>query len=158
MLHYIGVIVRFILKILDFLTPFVDLIVRCAVAWDFFKSGWLKITSWQSTLLLFQNEFHVPLLNPHVAAVLGTGAELILPVLLVLGLGGRISILVLFIFNVIAAISYPFLWTPAGAQGLQQHIVWAMLLGLLMCHGSGKISIDYWIRKKHGERWSYAFR
>jgi len=35
-------------------------------------------------------------------------------------------------------------------MGLDQHINWGLLLALLMCHGSGKLSIDYWLRKKHG--------
>ena len=109
-------------------------------------------------MFLFQYVFHVPLLSPTWAAVLGTGAELILPILIVIGLGGRISILIFFIYNLIAMISYPFLWTPDGAQALAQHINWGLLLGLLMCHGSGKLSLDYWIRKKYGEKWRYAFK
>ncbi len=148
--RFFAAIIRFILKILDFLTPLGGLVARIWVAWVFFKAGLLKIMSWESTLALFQHEYNVPFLPPYAAAVLGTGAELILPVLLVLGLGGRISILVFFIYNAIAVISYPHLWTPEGGQGLAQHINWGLLLALLMFHGPGKLSIDYLLRKRYG--------
>lgn len=48
----------------------------------------------------------MPLLAPAVAALLGTAAELALPVLLLLGLGTRFAALALFAFNVVAVISY----------------------------------------------------
>ena len=38
--------------------------VRLWVSWDFLKSGWLKVTNWQNTLFLFQNEYHTPVLPP----------------------------------------------------------------------------------------------
>jgi len=139
-----------ILKLLDFLTPVGDLAARCWVAYIFFKAGILKVMSWQTTILLFTHEFSVPFLSPYFAALIGTGAELILPVLLVLGLGGRLSIVAFFCYNVVAVISYPHLWTPDGAQGLAQHINWGLLLALLMFHGPGKLSIDHWLRKKYG--------
>ena len=37
---------------------------RWYVAWQFLKSGWLKVSEWDSTLYLFQEEYHVPLLPP----------------------------------------------------------------------------------------------
>jgi len=143
-------VLRPILKLLDFLTPIGDLAARWWVAYIFFKAGILKIMSWETTIMLFTHEFSVPLLSPYFAAVIGTGAELILPILLFLGLGGRISIVIFFAYNAVAAISYPHLWTPEGAQGLAQHINWGLLLGLLMFHGPGKLSIDYWLKKRYG--------
>ena len=156
MINFFAAIIRFILKILDFLTPLGDLAARLWIAQIFFKAGYVKIISWQSTLFLFQHEFSVPFLSPYTAAVIGTTAELILPVLLVFGLGGRICIFIFFMYNVIAVISYPHLWTAQGVQGLNQHINWGLLLALLMFHGSGKLSIDYWIVKKYGARWKYV--
>jgi putative oxidoreductase len=124
------------------------------VAWIFFKAGLLKAQSWSGTLMLFHHEYNVPILTSEVAAVVGTAAELILPILLVLGLGGRITILLFFIYNIIAVISYDFLWTPDGWNGLAQHINWGIILALLMTHGPGKLSIDYWLRKKYGHLFS----
>ena len=45
-----------ILKGLDYLVPLVDLVVRCWIAWIFFKAGLVKIEDWHSTVLLFANE------------------------------------------------------------------------------------------------------
>ena len=56
------------------------------------------------------------LLPPALAAVLGTGAELGLPVLLLLGCGTRFAAAALFAFNIVAAISYPDL-SRRGPQG-----------------------------------------
>ena len=142
-------IIRPFIATLNFLTPLGDMLVRCWIAYIFFTSGLTKVQSWETTLQLFTYEYHVPLLTPELAALLGTGAELILPLLLVLGLGGRFCILIFFIYNAIAAVSYPFLWTPEGSMGLQQHVSWGLLLMLLMLHGSGKLSIDHWIHVRH---------
>ena len=150
----IAQIIRPFLKLLDYLTPLGDLLARLWVAKIFFWAGLTKIQSWQSTIALFTHEYKVPLLSPSVAAVMGTGAELILPILLAVGFGGRIMITIFFIYNVIAVISYPFLWTANGALGLAQHINWGLLLMLLMFHGPGKWSADHWIRLKHGHHLS----
>src|SRR6185295_8460681 len=85
-------------RALEWAAPLVDLIVRLWVAMVFFKSGLTKIQSWDTTVLLFTNEYHVPLLPPEIAALLGTTAELVLPVFLALGLGGRLAAAALFVF------------------------------------------------------------
>lgn len=150
MIERIAKIIRPFIHAFDYLTPFADLLARIWVAQIFFMSGLLKLQSWTSTQMLFAHVYDVPFLSPHVAAVLGTSAELILPIFLVLGLGGRFLILLFFIYNIFCAISYPFLWTVNGAAGLADHVNWALLLMLLMCYGSGKLSLDYWIHKRHG--------
>ncbi len=61
---------------------------RWYVAWQFLKSGWLKVSNWDSTLYLFQEEYHVPLLSPQMAAVAGTTGELVFPVLLIISAKG----------------------------------------------------------------------
>ena len=78
-------------RTLGFLAPVADLALRLWVAAVFFRSGLTKVQSWDTTILLFTNEYHVPLLSPELAAVLGTAAELVLPVFLALGLGGRLA-------------------------------------------------------------------
>jgi len=123
---------------LDFLAPVVDLAVRLWVAAVFFKSGLTKIQSWDTTLLLFTNEYKVPFLSPEAAAYLGTGAELVLPVFLALGLGGRLAAFALFVFNIVAVVSYPEL---EGA-GLEQHYVWGIMLLVTLLHGPGALSVD----------------
>jgi putative oxidoreductase len=105
----LAIISRFLdllARALDSLRPLFLLATRWYVSWQFLKSGWLKVTSWQSTLSLFEDEYRVPLLPPHVAAVVGAFGELFFPVLLVLGLAGRIGPLGLFAVNLMAVISY----------------------------------------------------
>jgi putative oxidoreductase len=129
---------------LDLLSPAIDLVIRVFVASVFFKAGLTKIVSWDTTLALFENEYAVPLLPPAVAAVLGTGVELAFPVLLVLGLGTRLSAFVLFVFNIIAVISYP----EIGEVGLKDHQMWGLLLLVTLLHGPGTLSIDHLIRRR----------
>ncbi len=128
--------------------PVIDLIVRLWVANVFFKSGLTKISNWDSTLSLFENEYQVPVLSPELAAYLGTAAELGLPILLALGLGSRFAALALFVFNIVAVISYPDL-SPAG---LNEHIYWGLLMLVTIVHGGGKIALDHWIERIWGAR------
>lgn len=149
MIEFLGRIIHFSSKFFDWLQPLTDLAARLWVSWIFLESGLVKIHAWQSTLMLFTYQYHVPLLSPYAAAVLGTACELILPILLTLGLGGRIVIFVFFIYNLVAMISYHYLWTPVGWSGMEQHISWGLLLALLMTFGSSKLSLDYWLRKEY---------
>jgi putative oxidoreductase len=128
-----------VLCMLEFLTPPLDLGIRILIGLVFFQSGLTKIASWSSTLALFQSEYAVPLLPPALAAYLGTAAELGLPVFLVLGLGTRFAAFWLFVFNIIAVISYPGL----GEVGLKDHRYWGLLLLVTLLHGPGKLSLDY---------------
>ncbi len=131
-------------RILQAMSPAVDLAIRLYIAWVFFKSGLLKTQSWESTLALFEYEFAVPLLPPEMAAYLGTAAELGLPVLLALGLAGRFAALALFAFNIVAVISYPDL----SDVGRQYHLYWGMLLAMLAVHGPGLLSADGWLARR----------
>jgi len=130
--------------LLDRLQPLFALALRIYVARVFFTSGTIKIGNWAGTLGLFENEFHVPLLPPHVAAVLGTAAEIGLPVFLFLGLGTRAAAFALFVFNAVAVISYPGL----SDAGLKDHVVWGTMLLVTLFYGPGKISVDAWIGRK----------
>lgn len=132
---------------LEFLAPALDLGIRLWVANVFWKSGLTKIQSWDMTVALFEHEYHVPLLSPELAAVLGTATELTFPVLLALGLAGRFSAFVLFAFNIVAVISYPDL----NEIGLKDHVYWGILLLVTLLHGSGKLSLDHVLRR-YGKR------
>ncbi len=118
----------------------VQLAARWHVAQVFFLSGLTKLRDWEITLALFQDEYRVPLLSPGVAAVLGTGGELLLPVLLLLGLGGRLAALGLSVVNVVAVLSLAELPEPA----LNLHIFWGSLLLGLVLWGPGRLSLDAW--------------
>jgi putative oxidoreductase len=124
------------------------LFARIYIAHVFFSSGLLKLYNWQGTIFLFKNEYKVLLLNPEIAAYLGTAAEITLPIFVALGLGTRLPILALFFFNITAALSYPYLLTDAGACALKDHILWGWILLFISIHGSGFFSIDRLIQAK----------
>lgn len=131
--------------LLDRLQPLLALALRVYVGRVFFTSGLIKLGNWTGTLGLFENEFHVPLLPPHVAAVLGTAAEVTLPIFLALGLGTRAAALALFVFNIVAVISYPGL----SDAGLKDHVVWGTMLLVTIVYGPGKIALDEWLKRRY---------
>ncbi|MCW7538805.1 DoxX family protein [Aquabacterium sp. A7-Y] len=123
---------------LEALQPAAQLAARLYVARVFFLSGLSKLRDWEITLALFSDEYHVPVLPPEVAAWLGTAGELVLPVLLVLGLGGRFAALGLFVVNAVAVLSLAELAEAAA----QQHLFWGSLLVGLALWGPGRWSVD----------------
>jgi len=85
----------------------------------------------------------VPLLSPETAAYLATGAELGLSVLLVLGLFGRFAAAGLSVLNVVAVISY----SELSEAGINQHLSWGILLGVLLLLSRWQWSADFWLEK-----------
>ena len=132
------------IRLVDYLQPAVNMLFRLWVAKVFFMSGLTKTKIWVTTLMLFEYEYAVPLINVKLAAFLATGAELLLPVLLVVGLAGRFSAAGLFILNIVAAISYPDI-SPAG---IYDHYFWGAMLLILTVYGPGKISVDAWLQQR----------
>ncbi len=128
----------------EYLAPVIDLGLRLYLANIFFKSGLTKVLSWDSTLYLFSDVYNVPLLPPEVAASMAAGAELGLSMLLVLGLFGRFAAACLFILNVVAVISY----ADLSAAGINQHLSWGILLGVLLILSRGNWSVDAWFEKR----------
>ena len=130
---------------LDSLRSPAAMLARLYVAQVFFLAGLTKVRDWDTTLLLFTEEYHVPLLPPEWAATMGAGGELVLPVLLVLGLAGRFAALGLSVVNVVAVLSL----AEIAPAALQQHITWGVLLAALVLHGLGRWTIDsLWLRPR----------
>lgn len=134
-----------------FLTRWVDksqvvllVLFRLYIAKIFFLAGLTKIKSWDTTLMLFEYEYDVPLIPFDIAAYLSTLAELVFPVLLVIGLAGRFSAGALFILNIVAAISYP----DISPGGVNDHYFWGTMLCILVFYGPGKLAVDTWIHKR----------
>jgi putative oxidoreductase len=125
-------------RTLDQLQPLAALLARGYVAEAFFRSGLTKLRDWDITLALFQDEYKVRLLPPDVAAVMGTGGELVLPALLLLGTGGRFGALGLSVMNVVAVLSQ----AEIAPAALQQHVTWGVLLAGLAVFGSGAWTLD----------------
>jgi putative oxidoreductase len=127
-----------IVNYVDYLQSPTLLAARLYVAWVFLKSGLTKLNDWESTLLLFEYEYEVPVLSPVLSAYMATAGELVLPVLLALGLLSRFSAAGLFIVNWIAVISLVDM--PQAALNL--HYIWAGASALVVIWGGGFLSAD----------------
>lgn len=115
------------------------LALRLFPAAVFFASGRTKVEGWRiadSTWFLFEQEYALPLIPPHLAAIAATLAEHILPVLLVLGLATRLSALGLLAMTaVIQIFVYPGAWATHG--------LWAACLLATAAFGPGRLSLDH---------------
>ena len=115
-----------------------QLLLRVGVGMVFFKAGLLKYNSWEFTLLLFRDEYKVPLLAPELAARIAMVQELVFPVLLFIGLGTRLATLPLFgLLLVIQTFVYPNAWAD--------HLFWAGALLVILSRGPGVFSLDHLI-------------
>jgi putative oxidoreductase len=85
--------------------------------------------------MLFENEYHVPILPPHVAAALAATMELGLSSLVLVGLFTRASVLgLLALVAVIQLFIYPEAWPD--------HLRWLAFMAFLVARGPGAWSLD----------------
>lgn len=119
--------------------PLLLLFMRIYMARVFWYSGLTKISSWDSTLYLFQYEYKVPILPPEFAAVVSTMFELACPIFLTLGLATRLASLPLIAMTAVMQIVSP---------DIVITMLWFVMLFTIFCYGPSKISIDYLILKR----------
>jgi putative oxidoreductase len=115
------------------------LLARASAASIFFLSGRTKVeglfTIKAATYQLFEYEYALPFIPPETAAQMATVSEHLFPLLLILGLGTRLSALALLGMTlVIQLFVYPSAWPT--------HLSWAALLLPLVARGAGAISLD----------------
>eukprot|EP01037_Dinobryon_pediforme_P005610 gene5610-5669_t len=115
------------------------LVARFGIAAVFFLSGRTKVTGLititDSAYYLFETDYRLPFIPPHIAAHLATYSEHLFPILLVLGLGTRFAALgLLGMTTVIEMFVYPDAWPT--------HLSWAGLLLPLIAQGGGAFSLD----------------
>lgn len=104
-----------------------------------FRFGWPRLSA--SAVDLFRDEYRLPWLAPELAAVLAATAEHVFPVLLLVGLGTRLSALALPAMTlVIQLFVYP------GAYAT--HGTWAAVLLLLAARGPGALALDHWLARR----------
>jgi putative oxidoreductase len=131
--HTLTVLDRFPLSILQ-------LMFRVAIAAVFWSSGLTKIASWETTIVLFRDEYMVPLLPPEIAAAMSATFELSCSVLIVIGLATRLATLPLLGMTfVIEVFVYPEYWT--------MHLMWASVLLFLLTKGPGTFSLDHFAKR-----------
>ena len=107
----------------------------------FWRAGMVKLASWESTVLLFREEYQVPVLPPELAAYLATSVELGCAIALLLGLLTRFSALALLgLTSVIQLFVYPEAWPT--------HIQWLAFLLPLLARGAGDLSLDHLIARR----------
>ena len=113
----------------------IALIARAATFSVFFRSGTQKLSDWRATLMLFQNEYHVPILPPNLAAYLAASLELGGSTLVLVGLFTRASVTALLgMTTVIEIFVYPMAWPD--------HVQWLAFMFILFARGPGRISLD----------------
>lgn len=114
-----------------------QLLARIGIAAVFWNSGLTKIASWQTTIVLFRDEYKVPVLPPEIAATLAASVELSMPILLALGLFARLATLPMLAMTfVIEVFVYPEDWI--------EHLTWATLLLFILTRGPGPLALDRW--------------
>jgi len=136
----------------------IALLGRFSIAAVFWKSGQTKIEGFaldlfggqfdfgrprlaESTIPLFQDEYSLPIVPPEIAAYAAATGEHVFPVLLLVGLGTRVSALALLVMTAtIQVFVYPSAY-PA-------HGVWATVLVYLLARGPGKVSVDHWLASR----------
>ena len=120
--------------------------LRLALAVPFFKSG---LTKWDGFLqlsdgaeALFSEEFklhlfgaEIPYPAPHAMAFASGCMEILMPVLLVLGLGTRLAAFVLLGMTAIIQLTVPDGWANF-------HLIWAASALALIAYGPGPLSLD----------------
>ncbi|WP_223912805.1 DoxX family protein [Rhodoferax lithotrophicus] len=106
-----------------------------------FTLGWPRLSD--SVVGLFQDEYHLPLIPPEIAATLAATAEHLFPLLLLFGLATRLSALALLGMTLtIQLFVYP--------DAYPTHGTWAAVLLYLMVHGPGRLSVDEWVARRWG--------
>jgi putative oxidoreductase len=124
-----------------------QLVLRIGLATPFWRSG---INKWHGFLqlndvavLLFSDEFklHLPggpysFPAPEATAFLVGSAEILFPVLLVLGLATRLAAGALLVMTLVVELTVP--------DGWPVHITWAAMALGIMAWGPGRLSLDHW--------------
>jgi putative oxidoreductase len=125
--------------------------LRLLLAYEFWQSGVEKFRgdNWFGEI---QSQFPFPfsVVPVDVSWFLSTWAELIGPVMLVLGLGTRFWALALLILDIVA-------WQAVHAgngynvcdNGFKLPLMYLAMLIPLVLSGPGKLSLDHWIRQRY---------
>ncbi|MDP1701302.1 MAG: DoxX family protein [Aestuariivirga sp.] len=130
-----------------------QLVLRFGLAVPFWRSG---VNKWDGFLqlndvaiLLFSSEFQLhlpggpyPFPAPAAMAFAAGAAEILLPILLVLGLATRFAAAGLLLMTLVVQLTVP--------GGWPLHVAWAAMALGIMAWGPGRASLDHLIRERLG--------
>ncbi len=127
-------------------------VLRVALALPFFRSGMTKFDGFLSLSpraeFLFEEQFKLHIFGqvydfpaPETLALVDGVAEIVLPVLLVLGLATRFSAFGLLVMTGVIQLVVPDGWANF-------HLPWAAMALALMALGAGPLSLDYLIARQ----------
>ncbi len=130
-----------------------QLVLRFSLAVPFWRSG---VNKWDGFLqlndvavFLFSSEFKLhlpggpyPFPAPAVMAFVVGCAEILFPILLVLGLATRLTGFGFLMMTLVVQFTVP--------DGWPIHVTWAAMALAIMAWGPGRISLDHWIERGKG--------
>ena len=133
----------------------VQLMLRVALAVPFWRSGVLKWDGFlqlkETAVFLFSSEFklHLPggpydFPAPGLMAFAAGSAEILFPILLVIGLATRFAALGLLVMTLVVQLTVP--------DGWPIHLTWAAMALAIMAGGAGRLSLDHAVARQFGER------
>lgn len=147
------------------------LLIRLLLAVEFGMSGWEKLTG-ENWFAEIQQQFPWPFnwLPVEISWAMSTWAELLGAAALVLGLGTRFTAVSLGVVTWVAtlAVHWPSGWhsfsdlamgyviTDAGAGNFKLPLIYGVLLLPLLTLGAGRISLDYFFRRRFNKHFDGA--
>lgn len=132
------------------------LVLRLFLAYEFFEAGLSKLNG-ENWFASIQESFPFPfnVLPADLSWAIASGAEILLPILLTLGLFTRFSALGLMILTAVA-------WYAVHAgngynvcnNGYKMALIYLVMLVPLLLQGAGSLSLDFLLQKKSPtKRW-----
>ena len=118
--------------------PLLDLVFRFWLAQQFFVSGLIKVTHWETALDLAAHEYPVSWMSPTAAAYTGAAIEVIAPIFLASGLLTRYAAFALLALSLVIQFSY---------QPFDSQLFWIALFGWYAVTGAGPMSLDQLLRR-----------
>ncbi|MCT8656461.1 DoxX family protein [Glaesserella parasuis] len=124
--------------------------LRLFIAYEFFVVG---LEKWygQNWFADIQEQFPFPfyLLPSEINWAFAMGAELLFPLLLVVGLFTRFSALGLSVLTIVAWYAvHSGMGYNVCQNGYKMALVYLVILAPLMFQGAGMVSVDFWLQKR----------
>ncbi|MDE3934235.1 DoxX family protein [Glaesserella parasuis] len=124
--------------------------LRLFIAYEFFEAR-IEKWYWQNWVSDIQEQVPFPfyLLPSEINWAFAMGAELLFPLLLVVGLFTRFSALGLSVLTIVAWYAvHSGMGYNVCQNGYKMALVYLVILAPLMFQGAGMVSVDFWLQKR----------